>query len=234
MAHEYIILDTSGVTTTYNNFDDIPQDTILAVIKAVIDPSLIGTAVEGFEILLESATFDADRVETFRFEDTEASDGNLLAETGDFLVQESNGDNILVPMVGQFQTVTPIDPDDPTTTTAVSIAPDAAVGDNIVLDGTDGFGADAGGALLVENYKDGRHRLALENYPTDHLVLEDADETEIYQPFLHFHPVASVDADDLDRHTEEEHRELARLQYQVLTLQDKAIANKDVFKTLGQ
>ena len=69
MAHEYIILDTSGVTRTYNNFDDIPQDTILAVIKAVIDPSLIGTAVEGFEILLESATFDEDRVETFRFEE---------------------------------------------------------------------------------------------------------------------------------------------------------------------
>ena len=396
MAHEYIILDTSGVTRTYNNFDDIPQDTILAVIKAVIDPSLIGTAVEGFEILLESATFDEDRVETFRFEDTEASDGNLLAETGDFLVQESNvtevttqplvaqdtgtpignmtaggglaaafdgdienynagaqsnatsgnigkdfgsgvtkkitgvivkmlgnmsidggvgtetmtltversdngtdfttiftesgisvpaaatitrlsgfsntaaaryarisishsggaethvselefyeeivtfqgdgvgGDNILVSMVEQFQTVTPIDPDDPTTTTAVSIAPDAAVGDNIVLDGTDGFGADAGEALLVENYKDGRHRLALENYPTDHLVLEEADETEINQPFLHFNPVASVEADDLNHHTEEEHRELAKLQYQVLTLQDKAIANKDVFKTLGQ
>ena len=48
MAHEYIILDTSGVTTTYSDFDDIPQDTILLVIKAVIDPSLIGTAVEGF------------------------------------------------------------------------------------------------------------------------------------------------------------------------------------------
>jgi len=194
MAHEYIILDTSGVTTTYSDFDDIPQDTILAVIKAFFDPSLVGTAVEGFEILLESDTYDGDRIETFRFEDTEASDGNLLAETGDFLVQESNGDNM-------------------------------------VLDATDAIGTDEGGALLVE-MPDSRHRLALENYPTDHLVLEDADELD--HPFPHFHPVASVEADDLEGHTEEEHRELARLQYQVLTLHDKAVANKDVFKTLGQ
>ena len=232
MAHEYIILDTSGVTTTYSDFDDIPQDTILLVIKAFFDPSLIGTAVEGFEILLESDTYGADRIETFRFEDTEASDGNLLAESGEFLVQESNGDNILVSMMGQLQTVTPIDPNNPTTTTAVSIAPDAAVGDNMVLDATDASGTDEGGALLVENYKDGRHRLALENYPTDHLVLEEADVLD--HSFPHFHPVASVEADDLEHHTEEEHRELARLQYQVLTLHDKAVANKDVFKTLGQ
>ena len=394
MAHEFVILDTSGVTTTYNNFDDIPQDTILAVIKAFFDPSLIGTKVEGFEILLESATFDEDRVETFCFEDKLPSDGNLLAETGDFLVQESNvtevttqplvaqdtgtpignmtaggglaaafdgdienynagaqsnstsgnigkdfgsgvtkkitgvivkmlgnmsidggvgtetmtltversdngtdfttiftesgisvpaaatitrlsgfsntaaaryarisishsggaethvselefyeeivtfqgdgvgGDNILVSMVEQFQTFTPLDGSE-TSFTSNPIS-DAELGDNIVLDGTDGFGADAGGALLVENYKDGRHRLALENYPTDHLVLEEADETEINQPFLHFNPVASVEADDLNHHTEEEHRELAKLQYQLLSLNNKALENKDVFKTLGQ
>jgi hypothetical protein len=79
---------------------------------------------------------------------------------------------------------------------------------------------------------DSRHRLALENYPTDHLVLEETDELD--HSFTHFHPVASVEADDLEGHTEEEHRELARLQYQVLTLHDKAVANKDVFKTLGQ
>lgn len=231
MAHEYIILDTSGVTTTYSDFDDIPQDTILTVIKAFFDPSLIGSSVEGFEILLESDTYDGDRIETFRFEDTEASDGNLLAEAGEFLVQESNGDNILVSMVGQLQTVTPVDTNDTSTVTAVSIAPNAAVGDNMVLDATDASGTDGGGALLVE-MPDSRHRLALENYPTDHLVLEEADELD--HSFLHFHPVASVEASDLESHTEEEHRELARLQYQVLTLNDKALANKDVFKTLGQ
>tara|TARA_B100002019_G_scaffold274241_1_gene271001 strand:- start:29 stop:727 length:699 start_codon:yes stop_codon:yes gene_type:complete len=232
MAHEFVILDTSGVTKTYNDFDDIPQDTILAVIKAFFDPSLIGTKVEGFEILLESATFDEDRVETFCFEDKLPSDGNLLAETGDFLVQESNGDNILVSMVEQFQTFTPLDGSE--TSFTFNPISDAELGDTIVLDGTDSFGADAGGALLVENYKDGRHRLALENYPTDHLVLEEADETEINQPFLHFNPVASVEADDLNHHTEEEHRELAKLQYQLLSLNNKALENKDVFKTLGQ
>ena len=104
MSASNVNIDLCG----YNNFDDIPQDTILAVIKAVIDPSLIGTAVEGFEILLESATFDEDRVETFRFEDTEASDGNLLAETGDFLVQESNVTEVTTqPLVAQ-DTGTPI------------------------------------------------------------------------------------------------------------------------------
>ena len=231
MAHEYVILDTSGVTTTYSDFAAIPQDTILAVIKAVIDINLIGNSVEGFEILLESDTYDEDRIETLKFEDTFQSDGNLLAETGDFLVQESNGDNILVSMFGQFKPFTPLNADSSTDLTGVSLSPDDAEGDNMVLDATDASGTNAGDALLSE-FPASRHRLALENYPTDHLVLEEADVLD--HPFPHFHPVAAVEEDDLNHHTEEEHRELARLQYQILTLHDKQKANSHVFLTLGQ
>ena len=115
-------------------------------------------------------------------------------------------------------------------TDAPIISPDSVVPVNIVLDGSDASGSNAGGKIAGEDVLiHGRHRLALENYPIDILVLEDAPDS---RGFRQAEPAFSVEEKDLDLHTEEEHKEIALWQYRGFDLVESASANKDVFKTL--
>ncbi len=224
MAHEFVILDINGEYTTYTEYDDIPQSKVLAVIKYkpdIEEGDDGGPITESFQLRLENDTFDSDMTDNIPYLATEGSidDGNLIAETGDFLVQEISGDNIIVSMADQIQP-----------TDAPIISPDSVVPVNIVLDGSDASGSNAGGKIAGEDVLiHGRHRLALENYPIDILVLEDAPDS---RGFRQAEPAFSVEEKDLDLHTEEEHKEIALWQYRGFDLVESASANKDVFKTL--
>ena len=188
MAHKFTVLDTSGAVITYDDYDKIPKDTIMALISFLPDISPSGTRGDGeelgheidpFQILLESDTFDAGDTEKFRTDEI-FTDNNLIAETGVQLVQESGnaavdvdninteaglGDKILISPVGLIQ---PVDETSDVIASGVHA-------DYIVLDGSDAEGSNAGGALIAERTA-GRHRLAMEDR-TKQLILQDAPDS---------------------------------------------------------
>tara|TARA_B100000029_G_scaffold411182_1_gene413435 strand:- start:16839 stop:17567 length:729 start_codon:yes stop_codon:yes gene_type:complete len=226
MAHQFIILDIYGKYHTYTEYDDIPKDKILEVIKYKPDVDFgddgeqLGPVTESFQLRLEHDTFDSDE-DAIPHLITEGVPvlGNLIAETGDFLVQEVNGDNILISMDQQVVV------DGNASEELGRVFPV-----HILLNGSDASGSNAGGKIVGEDSEiHGRHRLALENYPTDILVLEDAPTA---RGLRQAEPAGTVEEKDLKNHTEEEHRELALWGYRGLKLVEHARANNDAWKTL--
>jgi hypothetical protein len=95
MAHEFIIMDSSNVITTYTEYEDIPLATLKHVISFKPD---FGTLIDSNEILLESDTLDFGVTDNFITEptitteaidlETATSTGELLLETGDKVIFE--------------------------------------------------------------------------------------------------------------------------------------------------
>ena len=77
MAHEFIILNTSGTITTYTDYASIPIDsTLKGVIKFAPD---LGTEVESFEMVLENDYDDSELPNKFITEDSYGGDHPTLA-----------------------------------------------------------------------------------------------------------------------------------------------------------
>jgi hypothetical protein len=100
---------------------------------------------------------------------------------------------------------------------------ETGVGDNLVLNGTDGSSTNAGSNLIME-FADGRHKLVDEDFVTgdeNHLVLETASDLSTIG---HYHPPVGTHHTADDGHTTTEHREIALWDYklQLLMIQERA------------
>ena len=92
MAHAFKIVDTSGVVTTYTDYDDIPLSTLRHVISFLPD---IGTEEQANEILLEPESTVTDNVAT---EDEVGLETVIVTDAGDNLIMEiADGVDRLVP-----------------------------------------------------------------------------------------------------------------------------------------
>ena len=92
MAHAFKIVDTSGVVTTYTDYDDIPLSTLRHVISFLPD---IGTEEQANEILLEPESTVADNVAT---EDEVGLETVIVTDADDNLIMEiADGVDRLVP-----------------------------------------------------------------------------------------------------------------------------------------
>ena len=79
MAHEFVILNTSGVTTTYTSYETIPVDSTLKnVIKFVPD---LGTLVDANEILIEDTPATGFYNKIIPEDWTTSSENHLVLET---------------------------------------------------------------------------------------------------------------------------------------------------------
>jgi len=99
----------------------------------------------------------------------------------------------------------------------------AVVGDNLVLNGTDGSSTNAGDNLIME-HADGRHKLVPEDFADgeeNHLMLETAADLSTIG---HYHPPVGTHHTDGDGHTAAEHREIALWNHklQLLMIQERA------------
>jgi uncharacterized protein YxjI len=99
MAHEFVILNTSGVTTTYTSYEAIPVDSTLKnVIKFVPD---LGTLVDGNEVLIEDTpevtTFSTNTVLILDSDGViiEQIHGNTSSVGTDFVIKNSS-DTVLI------------------------------------------------------------------------------------------------------------------------------------------
>ena len=92
MAHAFKIVDTSGVITTYTDYDDIPLATLRHVISFLPD---IGTEEQANEILLEPESTVTDNVAT---EDEVGLETVIVTDADDNLIMEiADGVDRLVP-----------------------------------------------------------------------------------------------------------------------------------------
>ena len=92
MAHAFKIVDTSGVVTTYTDYDDIPLSTLRHVISFLPD---IGTEEQANEILLEPESTVTDNVAT---EDEVGLETVIVTNADDNLIMEiAQGVDKLVP-----------------------------------------------------------------------------------------------------------------------------------------
>ena len=92
MAHAFKIVDTSGVVTTYTDYDDIPLSTLRHVISFLPD---IGTEEQANEILLEPESTVTDNVAT---EDEVGLETVIVTDADDNLIMEiADGVDRLVP-----------------------------------------------------------------------------------------------------------------------------------------
>ena len=92
MAHAFKIVDTSGVVTTYTDYDDIPLSTLRHVISFLPD---IGTEEQANEILLEPESTVTDNVAT---EDEVGLETVIVTNADDNLIMEiADGVDRLVP-----------------------------------------------------------------------------------------------------------------------------------------
>jgi len=92
MAHAFKIVDTSGVVTTYTDYDDIPLSTLRHVISFLPD---IGTEEQANEILLEPESIVTDNVAT---EDEVGLETVIVTDADDNLIMEiADGVDRLVP-----------------------------------------------------------------------------------------------------------------------------------------
>ena len=92
MAHAFKIVDTSGVVTTYTDYDDIPLATLKHVISFLPD---IGTEEQANEILLEPGSTITDNVAT---EDEVGLETVIVTDADDNLIMEiADGVDRLVP-----------------------------------------------------------------------------------------------------------------------------------------
>ena len=92
MAHAFKIVDTSGVVTTYTDYDDIPLSTLRHVISFLPD---IGTEEQANEILLEPESTETDNVAT---EDEVGLETVIVTDADDNLIMEiADGVDRLVP-----------------------------------------------------------------------------------------------------------------------------------------
>ena len=92
MAHAFKIVDTSGVVTTYTDYDDIPLSTLRHVISFLPD---IGTEEQANEILLEPESTVTDNVSA---EDEVGLETVIITAAGDNLIMEiAQGVDKLVP-----------------------------------------------------------------------------------------------------------------------------------------
>ena len=92
MSHAFKIVDTSGVVTTYTDYDDIPLSTLRHVISFLPD---IGTEEQANEILLEPESTVTDNVAT---EDEVGLETVIVTDADDNLIMEiADGVDRLVP-----------------------------------------------------------------------------------------------------------------------------------------
>jgi len=92
MAHAFKIVDTSGVVTTYTDYDDIPLSTLRHVISFLPD---IGTEEQANEILLEPESTVTDNVSA---EDEVGLETVIVTNADDNLIMEiADGVDRLVP-----------------------------------------------------------------------------------------------------------------------------------------
>ena len=197
MAHEFIIMDSLNVITTYTEYEDIPLTTLKHVISFKPD---FGTLIDSNEILLESDTLDFGVTDNFITEPTittEAIDLETATSTGELLLE--TGDKVI------FEDI------------VFTLNKTFTAGDNLVLDGTDSSSTDSGSNLIVE-LRDGVHKLVPEDFADgeeNHLVLETASDINIDD---HYHLPTGEHHVEGDGHTEEEHREINLWQHKLQLL----------------
>ena len=82
MAHKFTVLDTSGAVITYDDYDKIPKDTIMALISFLPDISPSGTRGDGEELgheIVESG-FEYIPTTTKELDDQQTKDIEKLIE----------------------------------------------------------------------------------------------------------------------------------------------------------
>ena len=202
MAHEFKIMDSSNIITTYTDYDAIPLSTLKHVISFIPD---MGTEEQSNELLLEPGPdvkdfFVADQevagdISTFIILD--GSDSSSSNAGGKIQAEIANGVDKLVPE--NFATGLE------NHLVLELVEGDDHIGPFIILEtGTDNF-------LLQE---DGRKN------PINNIIVQPVGDNHYHEPRGDPHV-------DGDGHTPEEHREIALWQYklQVLVNQERTNAS---------
>ena len=182
MAHAFKIVDTSGVITTYTEYDDIPLATLRHVISFLPD---VGTEEQANEILLEPSSTVIDNVAV----EDEVGLETVIVLDGTDGSSANAGDNLIMEIAEGVDRLVPEDFAD-------------GLENHLVLElveGDDHIGPfvrlETGTTDVLLDEDGGR-------IPFDNLVGDAVGEN-------HYHPPAGDFHVDGDGHTEEEHREFA-------------------------
>jgi hypothetical protein len=192
MAHAFKIVDTSGVITTYTDYDDIPLATLRHVISFLPD---VGTEEQANEILLEPSSTVIDNVAV----EDEVGLETVIVLDGTDGSSANAGDNLIMEIAEGVDRLVPEDFADGLENHLVLelVEGDDHIGPFVRLEtGTTDVVTDV---LLDED--GGR-------IPFDNIVGDAVGED-------HYHPPVGDYHVDGDGHTEEEHRELALWNYKL-------------------
>ena len=217
MAHEFVILNTSGVTTTYTSYESIPVDSTLKnVIKFVPD---LGTLVDANEILIED-TPDTGFFDKIIPEDwTTSSENHLVLETSD----DSIADNHYHPPTQDHHRVTSRD----------SSIMDILNSSGDVIHEIFGNITSSGSDFIIKNSSNTTLRTIKQtpsSSPSETFLVKNSSGTVITT--LTFSSVEINSGTEIlrdDDHTPEEHREIALWDYklQVLMKQERENASSN-------
>ena len=191
MAHAFKIVDTSGVVTTYTDYDDIPLATLRHVISFLPD---VGTEEQANEILLEPSSTVIDNVAV----EDEVGLETVIVLDGTDGSSANAGDNLIMEIADGVDRLVPEDFADGLENHLVLelVEGDNHIGPFVRLETgtTDVLLDEDGGRIPFDN------------------IVGDAVGTD------HFHPPVGDFHVDGDGHTEEEHRELALWNYKLRLL----------------
>ena len=182
MAHAFKIVDTSGVITTYTDYDDIPLATLRHVISFLPD---VGTEEQANEILLEPSSTVIDNVAV----EDEVGLETVIVLDGTDGSSANAGDNLIMEIAEGVDRLVPEDFAD-------------GLENHLVLElveGDDHIGPfvrlETGTTDVLLDEDGGR-------IPFDNIVGDAVGADHFHLPIGDFHV-------DGDGHTEEEHRENA-------------------------
>ena len=224
MAHEFVILNTSGVTTTYTSYEAIPVDSTLKnVIKFVPD---LGTLVDANEILiedtLETQTFDTNTILILDGggEIIEQIFGNSTSVGTDFVIKNSSDTTLITIKQLSSSSLSP---------SPVTFLIKNSSGTTL---STLTFSSSSinSGTTFTQNVNTGfNDKLIPEDWTTgseNHLVLETSADSVVSN---HYHPPTQDHHVAGDGHTAEEHREIALWNHklQLLMIQERLNASSN-------
>jgi hypothetical protein len=191
MAHAFKIVDTSGVITTYTDYDDIPLATLRHVISFLPD---VGTEEQANEILLEPSSTVIDNVAV----EDEVGLETVIVLDGTDGSSANAGDNLIMEIADGVDRLVPEDFADGLENHLVLelVEGDNHIGPFVRLEtGTTDVLLDEDGGRI----------------PFDNIVGDAVGADHFHLPIGDFHV-------DGDGHTEEEHREIALWNFKLQTL----------------
>ncbi len=222
MAHEFIILNTSGVTTTYTSYEAIPVDSTLKnVLKFVPD---LGTLVDGNEVLiedtLETQTFDTNTILILDGDGAivDQIHGNSTSVGADFIIKNSSGVTLMTIKQSSSTSLFPstfLLKNSSGTTLATITFSSSAINSGTTFTKTIDTGFND--KLIPEDWTTGSE---------NHLVLETSADSVVSN---HYHPPTQDHHVAGDGHSAEEHREIALWNHklQLLMIQERLNASSN-------